>query len=76
VRDSLGNEVPLNVVYTKTGSNSWSVAVQNVVTPPAVPTTYGTGNLNFNPDGSLVVDTTPPITYPFGANVTIPSSVG
>lgn len=76
VRDSLGNEVPLNVVYTKTGSNSWSVAVQNVVTPPAVPTTYGTGTLNFNADGSLIVDTTPPITYPFGANVTIPSSVG
>ncbi|MEH6937011.1 flagellar hook protein FlgE [Bacillus sp. JJ664] len=76
VRDSLGNEVPLNVVYTKTASNTWSVAVQNVVTAPTVPTTYGSGTLSFNPDGSLIVDTTPPITYPFGANVTIPSTVG
>ena len=77
--DSLGQAHALSVTYTNTGTNAWSYSVTvpyydlnptpatPLATPPA-PVQVASGNVTFNPDGSLLSPTTPP-------SISIPSPV-
>ncbi len=57
--DSLGNEIPIEITYTKTADNTWTWAA-------GIDSSYGTasgsGALTFNSDGSLAAGTDPAIT--------------
>lgn len=73
VYDSLGMEHILDVAFTKTGTNDWTIDVTSADTNLTV--TPGTGNpasIHFNPDGSLdyaAATITPPAPYELSFDV-------
>ena len=62
VFDSLGTSHVLTYQFTKTGSNAWSYQISLPAADTGgtgVPTVIGTGNLTFNPDGTLATPAAP-----------------
>ncbi|WP_088041220.1 flagellar basal-body rod protein FlgF [Bacillus sp. EAC] len=67
IRDSLGNEIPLNATFTKTSAlgvvpSTWSVAVTDTKTPAS---TLATSNLSYGTNGQL---TATPVVTPVAYN--------
>ncbi|MDY6949918.1 MAG: flagellar hook protein FlgE [Thermodesulfobacteriota bacterium] len=77
VYDSLGNDVPLTMTFTKTGnSNEWSWEA----TVPAAfvgegNEVVGSGTVTFNEDGTLPDGTDPELSIPFSNGATNPQTV-
>ena len=64
VYDSLGNQIPLTLEYTKTGSNTWAWSANIPNPPPGTGTTpVGSGTVTFNADGTLQASTGSPLSF-------------
>ena len=68
VFDSLGNQIPLTLTFTKTGSNAWSWTASTTDASTGAQTQVGSGVVTFNPDGSLLSAT--------GTNLSFASTTG
>jgi flagellar hook protein FlgE len=53
VFDSLGNQIPVTVTYSKSAQNTWDWSASVEDTGTGTTTTVGSGILTFNTDGSL-----------------------
>lgn len=72
VYDSLGNEIPVTIDFTKSASNEWSWTASM---PSGTGTATGSGTLTFDSDGELQTGTDPTIALTLSNGATTPQTI-
>jgi flagellar hook protein FlgE len=70
--DSLGNEVPVTIAFTKSASNTWTWTAS---IDSATGTASGSGTLTFDSSGALESGTNPTITLTLSNGATTPQTI-